>query len=150
MLALEFCYNDAGRGRDKKVGDCVARAISIASGLDYSEVWEALTFGNANQRMTKRTPKNAHRNADTGVLVKRKWFRDYMNSLGFEWTPTMQVGSGCKVHLRKGELPDGRLVVSVSRHYVAVIDNVIYDIYDPSRNGNRCVYGFWKLKSKVQ
>lgn len=48
------------------------------------------------------------------------------------------------VHLRDGELPMGRLIVSVSRHLVAVIDGVIYDTHNCSRNGTRCVYGFWK------
>ena len=79
-----------------------------------------------------------------GVTVKRKWFRDYMAGLGFSWTPTMGIGTGCKVHLRDGELPQGRLVVSVSKHYVAVIDGVIFDTHDCSRNGTRCVYGYWQ------
>jgi hypothetical protein len=57
----------------------------------------------------------------------------------------MQIGSGCKVHLRADELPNGRLVVHTSRHSTAVIDGVIHDTYDPSRGGNRCVYGYWKL-----
>ena len=56
----------------------------------------------------------------------------------------MQIGSGCTVHLRDGELPMGRLLVSVSKHLVAVIDGVIHDLSDPSRNGTRCVYGFWQ------
>lgn len=55
----------------------------------------------------------------------------------------MAIGSGCKVHLRSDELPTGRIIVSVSKHYVAVIDGVLHDIYDPSRHGNRCVYGYW-------
>jgi hypothetical protein len=57
----------------------------------------------------------------------------------------MQIGSGCKVHLRDGELPTGRLVVFVSKHYTAVIDGVIHDTYDPSRAGTRCVYGYFSI-----
>jgi hypothetical protein len=143
---MEYRYHDGGRTSSKSRRDCVCRAIAIASGLDYSEIWDSLTYGKLNQRKTKRTP--SYSNADSGVLVKRKWFKDYMNSLGFFWTPTMKVGTGCKIHLRSGELPNGRLVVSLSRHYSAVIDNVIYDIYDPSRNGTRCVYGFWTLEKR--
>jgi hypothetical protein len=56
----------------------------------------------------------------------------------------MQIGSGCKVHLRADELPAGRLVVKLSRHLVAVIDGVIHDTYDCSRGGTRCVYGFYQ------
>jgi len=55
----------------------------------------------------------------------------------------MFVGQGCKVHLRAGELPKGRLIVAVSKHLVAVVDGVVHDNHDPSRNGKRCVYGYW-------
>jgi len=66
-----------------------------------------------------------------------------MESLGWQWTSTMQIGSGCTVHLRPDELPQGRLVVSLSRHVVAVIDGVAYDTHDPTRGGLRCVYGYF-------
>ena len=55
----------------------------------------------------------------------------------------MAIGSGCKVHLRADELPSGRLIVSVSKHLTAVIDGVIHDNHDPSRDGTRCVYGYF-------
>jgi hypothetical protein len=71
-----------------------------------------------------------------------------MRGLGFEWVPTMRVGRGCKVCLWAGELPLGRQVVEVSRHSKAVIDGVIRDRYDPSRNGMRGVDGYWRLKDK--
>ena len=77
-------------------------------------------------------------------MTKHKWFKDYMTELGFVWTPTMTIGSGCTTHLRDGELPDGRLVCKVGRHLVAVVDGVINDTHDCSRNGTRCVYGYWK------
>lgn len=72
----------------------------------------------------------------------------------------MGIGTGCTVHLVAGELPMGRIVVSVSGHYTAVIDGVIHDTHDPqrrmyhydeggklSRISERCVYGYWKLKT---
>jgi len=31
-----------------------------------------------------------------------------MKSLGWIWTPTIQIGSGCTVHLRADELPSGQ------------------------------------------
>lgn len=69
--------------------------------------------------------------------------RKYLASFGWKWTATMRVGSGCTVHLRDGELPQGRLIVSLSRHLVAVIDGVVHDTGDPCRGGMRCVYGYW-------
>jgi hypothetical protein len=86
------------------------------------------------------------RTARSGIYTQRKWFKDYMREDGFEWFPTMTIGSGCKVHLADGELPKGRLVVNVSRHSVAVIDGVIHDTHDPGRGGDRCVHGYRRLR----
>jgi len=67
-----------------------------------------------------------------------------MKELGFEWKPTMNIGQGCKVHLRADELPCGNIIVNVSKHFAAVIDGVLHDTYDCSREGTRCVYGYYK------
>ena len=56
----------------------------------------------------------------------------------------MSIGAGTTVHLAVGELPDGPLVASLSRHLGAVIDGVVYDTYDPTRDGTRCVYGYYQ------
>ena len=137
-----FIYNNGGRLKSGSAGDCVARAIAIASEKNYQEVWEYLAEKTETQRSSKRTKKRG-RTADKGINVKRKWFQEYMESLGFNWVTCMGIGTGCKVHLRAEELPKGRLICSVSKHYVAVIDGVINDTHDPSRNGTRCVYGYW-------
>ena len=157
---MQFIYNDGGReaaGYKGKAGDCVARAVAIASGKPYAEVYADLADGMGSQRKSKG------RSARNGVSTGRKWFKAYMASIGFAWTPTMRVGQGCKVHLAEGELPSGRLVVAVSRHYTAVIDGVIHDTHDPRRfvfdgltdteknegvgaRPSRCVYGYWAIQ----
>ena len=160
---MRVIITDGGRKdagfESKNAGDCVCRAVSIASGLPYGDVYKVLAEGNATQRRGRdsvladgtrviRSQRPKVRSALNGISTKRKWFHDYMVSLGFEWTPTMQVGKGCTVHLRDGELPSGRLVVSVSKHMCAVIDGVIHDTHDPSRGGTRCVYGYYALREK--
>ncbi len=147
MIRLNI--DDGGRhkaGRQGITGDCVARAVAIATQLPYREVYETLAEGNATQRKTRHTKNAGQRTARKGIYTNRKWFKDYMMSLGFRWVPTMQIGSGCRVHLREDELPKGRLVVSLSRHVAAVIDGVLHDTYDCSRDGTRCVYGYWILE----
>ena len=67
------------------------------------------------------------------------------NLAGWKWTPTMGIGTGCRVHLRPEELPGGRIIVSLSKHWCAVIDGVPHDTHDPSRGGTRCVYGYWSM-----
>jgi hypothetical protein len=149
---MEWKFNDGGRAAAGFKGssrDCVARAIAIASGRPYAEVYRVLAQGNFTQRKAKREGRKARQNtADHGINTKRKWFADYMESLGFRWVPTMAIGQGCKVHLSSGELPAGNLVVNVSRHFCAVIDGVLNDTYDCSRNGTRCVYGYYIFEPK--
>lgn len=138
---MRFQYHDGGRanaGYKGDTGDCVVRAVSIATQRPYQEIYELV-----NEFATKERKARAKKsNARTGV--RNTTVRKIMNSLGYDWIPTMAIGSGCQTHLRESELPAGRLVVSLSKHVTAVIDGVIYDTYDPSRNGTRCVYGYFK------
>lgn len=146
---MKYVFNDGGRsaaGYKGVAGDCVTRSIAIVTGLPYQQVYDRLAEGNATQRKTKRSGKaTGKRTAAAGITVTRKWFKDYMKELGLVWTPTMQIGSGCTVHLREGELPMGKLIVAVSRHWTAVIDGVIHDNHDCSRGGGRCVYGYYSF-----
>ena len=140
---MRFIHNDGGRtaaGFAGTTGDCVCRSIAIAAQRPYAEVYAALNHLAQAERPRKGGKRSASR---TGVFVQRGWFKTYMGSLGFRWVPTMTIGSGCKVHLRDGELPAGRLVVNVSRHCTAVIDGDCHDTHDPTRDGTRCVYGYW-------
>ena len=149
--SISFMYNDGGRanaGRKGYTGDCVARAIAIAAGLPYQEVYDRMAEGNVSQRRSKHDKSKRSRTASHGIAVKRKWFKDYMRELGFVWTATMEVGSGCKVHLKYDELPKGRIVVSLSRHYAAVLNGVLHDTHDCSRGGTRCVYGYWSISEE--
>jgi len=139
---MQFLFNDGGRltaGFKGVTGDCVTRAVAIASGKPYQEVYNAINDMSQVERVGKRCRGKS--NSRTGVY--RKTYEKYIESIGGVWTPTMQIGQGCKVHLRSGELPMGRLVVKVSKHLVAVIDGVINDTHDPSRLGDRCVYGYY-------
>lgn len=139
---MTYQFNDGGRaaaGYKGTTGDCVTRAIAIATGKTYQEVYDAINEASQTERRGSR--KRGVSNARTGVY--KQTIRKYLESLGWTWTPTMLIGSGCKVHLRAEELPSGRLIVNVSKHTVAVIDGVVQDIYDPTRGGMRCVYGYY-------
>lgn len=141
---MRFVFTDGGRkaaGFTGMTGDCVTRAIAIATERPYIEVYDALNaIAQRHERRGKR--KRGISSARTGV--HRTTFQRYLQSLGWTWTPTMQIGSGCRVHLCADELPAGRLVVCVSKHVVAVIDGVIHDTHDPSRDDRRCVYGYFQ------
>ena len=140
--AQKFIFNDGGReaaGFKGTTGDCVTRAIAIVTGIPYKEVYDEINRLGQNERIGKRKKKKS--NARTGVY--KSTYKKYLMSLGYKWIPTMQIGSGCKVHLRSDELPSGNLIVSVSRHLTVVINGVIHDTHDCSRAGTRCVYGYY-------
>lgn len=131
---MPVVITDGGRSDYFKgeTGDCVVRAISIATGKPYNVVYaeiKALMGRGAS-------PRNG---------VPKSIYHRYLLSMGWRWVPTMWVGQEKRVTLAKNELPPrGRLVVRLSKHLTAVIDGTIHDRYDPSRGGTRCVYGYYR------
>lgn len=129
---MEFKYNDGGRSKYFKglAGDCVTRAIAIATNKDYKDVY------NEVGKIIGYTPRNG---------VKKKDTRKVMQHYGFKWVSCMGIGTGCTTHLKEDELPSGIIVCKVTAHITCIIDGVINDTFDPSRDGKRCVYGYWYL-----
>ena len=151
MQQFKIVINDGGRkaaGYAGEAGDCVTRAISNATGKDYQSVRSELMEAVEEYRKTRKT-KVAKRLKGNSVRngVPREILKIYMKDLGWKWVATMGIGTGCQVHLRADELPTNRgpLVVSVSKHLTCVKDGKVWDTYDPSREGTRCVYGYWHI-----
>lgn len=140
---MEFVYCDGGRSKYFKaehVGDCVTRAICNATGKDYKEVYDALNALSKRERTSKR--KKGVSSSRNGVY--RSTIKKYLeDTLGWRWVSCMGIGTGCQTHLRREELPSGTIIVSLSKHLSCVKDGVLYDTYDCSRDGSRCVYGYW-------
>lgn len=134
---IEFVKDDGGRvdaGFQGIADDCVTRAVAIATGIPYREVYDALAELVAEKHGRPRSARNG---------VPRRASDAYLKSLGWSWTPTMGIGTGCRVHLRADELPSGRVIVRLTKHMAAVVDGVLHDNHDCSRGGTRCVYGYW-------
>jgi hypothetical protein len=114
---LRFKVDDGGRaaaGFKGKTGDCVVRSIAIATGMSYQKVYQDLYNSNEKFRINSKTklarslkPKNDSPRTGTHRIV----LKNYLKQLGWKWTPTMFIGQGCKVHLKKEELPNGTLNV---------------------------------------
>lgn len=136
---MEFIYSDGGRSNYFKgvTRDCVCRAIAIASDRDYLEVYQSM-------KKAIGSPRN-------GVQTHKKAFKDWMTANGFVWVACSGIGCKTSVHFIKGELPQGRLVCSVAKHYVAVVDDKVFDIWDSrynSFNELRRIYGYWVYQGK--
>lgn len=149
MTSTRFQPDDGGReaaGFKGSTGDCVSRAIAIATELPYERVYNDLFEANkarANGRRDFVARRLQERGTSPRQGVYRKVYDDYLKSLGWKFVPTMSFGSGCQVHLRADELPRGRIIARLSRHLSAVIDGVVHDTHNPSRGGTRCVYGYY-------
>lgn len=145
-----YQYNDGGRaasGFKGEVGDCVVRSIAIATGKPYKEVYAEIYHASRDFAKERKRHKIAKSLRSGGYSprygVYNEILKKYLLSLGWEWVPTMFMGKGCQVHLRPTELPRGTIIARLSRHLTTVIDGVIHDNHDPSREGNRCVYGYF-------
>jgi len=141
---MEFIYSDGGRSKyfqAENVGDCVVRSICNATGMDYMKVYNDINEIAKFERTGKR--KKGVSNARNGVY--KSTYKKYIEQvLGWKWYPCSGIGIGCTVHLKADELPKGSLIVSLSKHNSCVKNGILYDTYDCSRDGTRCVYGYWK------
>ena len=148
---MEFVYNDGGRSKYFKkanVRDCVARSISNATGMDYLEVYNGINEEAKKEHASKR--KRTTSSARNGVYTATAK-RYIERTLGWVWVPCMGIGTGCQVHLKKGELPsDGSYILNLSGHFSCWKDNELYDTYDCSRHGTRCVYGYWRAPTEEE
>ena len=152
-----WVYDDGGRKAagftgETPVGDCVPRAIAIATGKPYREVYDELHrrtklwHDTSRSRAARESRARQRPSPRTGTYVEV--YKPYIEDvLGWVWTPTKFIGDSTVVHLNADELPKGRLIAKCSKHLVAVVDGVIHDIYDPSREGERMVYGHWSAPS---
>lgn len=139
---MKWHRNDGGReaaGYRGEANDCVTRAIAIATERPYQEIYDRI-----NELAKHERPRGQKKRSNARTGAHRVTYQRLLDEMGWVWTPTMQIGSGCTVHLKSNELPTGRLVVRCSKHVVAVIDGALHDNHDSSRNGTRCVYGYWE------
>ena len=126
-MIKEFVYDDGGRiaaGYKNSAGDCVCRAVAIASGRSYAEVRDRLRRGTGRVRHSKRRAS-----PDNGIPVLKRWFILLMEEFGFTF-------------VRKGEIPDtGRIVVITRTHAFAVIDGTARDTHMSGLADRR--FGYW-------
>jgi hypothetical protein len=98
---MNYVYDDGGReaaGFKGKTGDCVTRAIAIATGKPYQEVYDALWAGlhdyanSHRDRTAHRIKRGGGRRGTTPRNgVSPKVYGAFLRSLGWTWTPTMQI-----------------------------------------------------------
>ena len=125
-----FVYNDGGREQAgfKTQTDCGIRALSIACEISYKEA----------RAILKKAAKNGKQgNGQIANGIYKEDLNAALETLGFKWYSAPKFeGRKAKYH----DLPNGRVIARMSKHFVAVIDNVIHDTWDSSE---KMVYGYW-------
>jgi hypothetical protein len=143
---MRWIYNDGGRSKyyNNTTNDSVVRAIAIATGKDYLEVEKLVNEFIKNEQLDDLYVNNSY----TGVCKEISY--KLLESLGWKWKPCMYFGKGCTTHLKDDELPKkGTLILNISKNLTCIKNGIIYDVYDPSRNGTRCVYGMFLKENEV-
>lgn len=144
---MDFVYNDGGRSRyyrAESVGDCVTRAIAIATRTDYKEVYDSINkLAKAERVGSKKRHISSSRNG-----VYKITERKYLESIGWSYKPLMKIGSSEHYYLTESDLEtlgleDGRYILQIRRHLTAVIDGVINDTFNPSEYYDPMLYGYY-------
>jgi len=129
---MELNWNDGGRfssGYVGLTGDCVVRAIAIATGISYRDVYSEI--GSASEK----SPRNGVPTfVASDYLAARQW----------------RFADGQRARFTSDWLPLGIVIVHLASvksrrngHFCTVIDHVVQDTWNPSDDDEFIVAGFW-------
>lgn len=126
---MNFTYNDGGRknaGYKGSAGDCGARAMAIALGLDYKTAYNKLAQANKDKGFAKSARDGIYKDIYSDVLKSHGWI----------WHSAPKfVGRKAKC----SDMPSGTVIARQAGHYVAVVNGIPNDVWDSSE---KMVYGF--------
>lgn len=125
-----FIESDGGRKAAGYIGnarDCAVRAMAIAMKLDYKVCYKEIADANKLFGYEK--------SARNGIM--KNVFEYVLNKHGYTWHKA-PILAGRKA--RAADLPKGRLIARQSKHFVAVIDGVVYDTFNST---DKMIYGYW-------
>lgn len=140
-------HTDGGRQHNNSysgtAGDCVPRAIAIATGMPYSQVYSRL------QNLT-----NIHNNTSNNNLSRcceygtdAKIYHPYLESMGWRYNP------GSRLSFGSSQLQQGTVMVLIrfhrsgENHLFTMTNGVAYDTFSPYQRGQQegyNIYGYYK------
>jgi len=113
----------------KQTGDCVIRAIAVATGRSWRETYRELA------RMGEIQGDLPNSNAVWGMFLRREGAKQFL--LPEECPECITVRAFCERY------PDGVYVIGTGSHAVAVIDGDYYDSWD---SGAEVPTYFWRVR----
>ena len=128
---MSFVWDDGGRsacGFVGSTGDCVPRAIAIATGAVYRDVYNILG------RQCEKSPRHGvNTDVAAAYLCEKNWKRIF----GFDRPFEVQ------------DLPMGIVIVHIAKkngrgpHFCTLVDHVVRDTWDPSEEDLYVVQSYW-------
>ena len=115
--------------RGKEANDCVVRAIAIALGMDWYEVYDDLY---RTGRWGGDMPSS---DAVWGLYLKSRGARPFL--LPDSCPECVTIRAFCRMY------PRGRYIIGTGSHAVAVINGNYYDSWD---SGNQVPSFFWRIR----
>lgn len=111
----------------KRAGDCVVRAIAIATQQSWRETYRELC------EQGEKMCDMPNSNAVWGMLLKKKGFRPFL--LPDACPECVTVRAFCRMY------PEGVYIIGTGSHAVTVMDGDYYDAWD---SGNEIPSYFWE------
>lgn len=124
IVPLSFEYDDGGRadaGYRGRTNDCVVRALAIATGYPYKQLY---------QMFKKPNPGNVKGISPYSSGVQRRFTHTFLTERGWTGVPLYHDLGTFQRFDRT--LPSGKIVVALPGHLTCVINRVIHDTY-PSK-----------------
>ena len=117
--------------QQKKVRDCVKRAIAFVSDTPYEQIAKEL---NELKKEIKSKVFNDNKN-----------WKEYVSRKGWEKLSFPSEKGKVRMNGERfcQQFPKGTYLLRMAGHLTAVKDGVIYDTWDCSQ---KCVYTAWKIK----
>lgn len=129
---MAYIFDDGGRaaaGYKGTAGDCGARAMAIALQIEYKQAYSEIAEANKSLGYGKSARNGVHKDTLGAILARH----------GYRWYPAPKF-VGRKAYA--ADMPKGRVIARMSKHFAAVIDGVVHDTFDSTY---KMVYGYWSI-----
>lgn len=139
---LPHVLTDGGRkeaGYKGSTGDCVIRAIAVATGEKYKDIYKAI-FAMAKANPTFRQAMYPHR-CSPRFGVYQEHYQEYLEARGWKWIPATELQPESGKITEENIKMVGTAIIKVHRHLMAVKDGVVHDSFPPSQLRDGWVLG---------
>lgn len=126
--------------RGAVTGDCVKRAIVVATGMDYRELEKSM---NANKR-NKELAYNCRKNWEHYLRVHLKFTK-----IGYVTPAKTNTWHVTTIDKVLGDYPHLTFVLRVTKHLIGIKNNTIYDL-DSNFERDKMVFNVWVCPAATQ